>query len=278
MIHKESSLGHIVDAAKIVRGKGFDIVTNTKLQVVVASGLCGGFIDSIGFAAAGSAVGGVVGAAAGIIPAVFTFGLSVPVGGTIGAACGLLTGFSAGATVGTVSGGAIGYGVYTKRDAIRSIASKAKHEVGKKFGQAKEKVTKTAIAGKEKASALVQDKRFQVTAASATGGAVAVGANGAVAGLAAGGAVGAAVGMVPAIFTFGLSIPLFAAIGSGCGAAAGAVAGGSTGMLIGGAGGYGAYTHREAIGSSWEQTKSKMDEAAGSMRARLVAATGGTAQ
>jgi len=48
---------------------------------------------------------------------------------------------------------------------------------------------------------------------------------------------------VPAIFTFGLSIPVFAAVGGG----AGLCVGGATGALGGGAAGYGIYTKKAEI-------------------------------
>lgn len=93
---------------------------------------------------------------------------------------------------------------------------------------------------------------------------------------------------VPAVFTFGLSIPVFAAVGSGCGVVAGAAVGGAAGLVGGGATGYGAYTKREAIGRTVTNTMTKVDgcakytrEAASSsasyVRARLVGGTGGTA-
>ena len=58
-----------------------------------------------------------------------------------------------------------------------------------------------------------QDGHVQATCAGVAGGAAALGATGGATGLAAGSAVGAALGLVPAIFTFGLSIPVGAAIG-----------------------------------------------------------------
>jgi len=60
-----------------------------------------------------------------------------------------------------------------------------------------------------------QDGHVQATAAGVCGGAVALGATGGATGLTAGVVVGAALGVVPAIFTFGLSIPLGAVIGGG---------------------------------------------------------------
>jgi len=75
---------------------------------------------------------------------------------------------------------------------------------------------------------------------------VILGTGGAATGLVAGGVAGAAVGLVPAAFTFGLSIPFMAIIGGACGLTAGAAAGGTTGAIAG-AGGYKVYAKREDI-------------------------------
>merc|ERR1712039_816587 len=107
----------------------------------------------------------------------------------------------------------------------------------------KVKATQLAIRARE----IAKEKSFQVTAASAAGGAVTLGTTGGVAGLATGTVVGAAVGVVPALFTFGLSIPVFAAIGGTCGLVTGAAAGGTVGAVGGGAAGYGAFQNREQI-------------------------------
>lgn len=83
-------------------------------------------------------------------------------------------------------------------------------------------------------------ERRHVVMGGAGAGAVAGGTTGAGAGALA----GAAVGLIPALFTFGLSIPVFAVIGGGVGAAAG----GSTGAAAGGAAGYGGHKYRKEIG------------------------------
>jgi len=103
----------------------------------------------------------------------------------------------------------------------------------------------------------VADPKVQVTAAAAAGGAVSLGASGGVAGLAGGGALGAALGIVPAIFTFGLSIPVGAAIGAGTGLVVGTTAGGTVGLVGGGATGYGVYTKRKEIRTGAERAWSK---------------------
>merc|ERR1711971_1479405 len=72
--------------------------------------------------------------------------------------------------------------------------------------------------------------------------------------------VGGAVGIVPALFTFGLSIPIGAMIGGGAGLCVGAVGGSSAGAVTGGAVGYGAYSKRAEIGNAKTQAEKKADE------------------
>jgi len=86
------------------------------------------------------------------------------------------------------------------------------------------------------------DKKVQATAASAAGGAVALGATGGATGLTAGGAMGAAMGLIGAPFTLGLSIPIGALLGGGTGLVVGTAAGATAGAVGGGAAGYGGYT------------------------------------
>mmetsp|Transcript_114078 Transcript_114078/g.368529 ORF Transcript_114078/g.368529 Transcript_114078/m.368529 type:complete len:99 (+) Transcript_114078:254-550(+) len=81
--------------------------------------------------------------------------------------------------------------------------------------------------------------------ASAVGGAVTLGAGGGATGLVSGGVLGAAVGVLPAVFTFGLSIPVCAALGSGAGLCMGSAVGGTAGLVGGGAAGYRLYALRE---------------------------------
>merc|ERR1712136_299789 len=51
---------------------------------------------------AGLVSGSVIGAACGLIPAVFTFGLSIPIGAALGGGTGLVVGSSVGATAGAI--------------------------------------------------------------------------------------------------------------------------------------------------------------------------------
>lgn len=100
---------------------------------------------------------------------------------------------------------------------------------------------------KSQIASAASDPRVQVAAASGAGGAVVVGTGGAGVGLLAGGTVGVALGIVPAVFTLGLSIPVFGAIGAGCGAAAGGAVGGAVGFTGAGTIGYHAYAKRTEI-------------------------------
>merc|ERR1740138_1251691 len=94
----------------------------------------------------------------------------------------------------------------------------------------------------EKPLALARHPKFQCTTAGAAAGTLVCGA----AGGSTGTLVGAALGVVPAIFTFGISIPVGAAIGGGLGLCAG----GSVGAVGGGAAGYAGYTYRKELGES----------------------------
>eukprot|EP00929_Paragymnodinium_shiwhaense_P020426 TRINITY_DN13625_c0_g1_i1.p1 TRINITY_DN13625_c0_g1~~TRINITY_DN13625_c0_g1_i1.p1 ORF type:complete len:407 (+),score=80.71 TRINITY_DN13625_c0_g1_i1:136-1356(+) len=114
-----------------------------------------------------------------------------------------------------------------------------------------------AAAGSGKARAALSDAKVQATAVSAAGGAVAMGLSGGATGFVAGGSVGTAVGLVPALFTFGLSVPFCAAFGSGLGVCIGTTMGASFGAVSGGAAGYSIYVRRDELksGSSraWER-------------------------
>lgn len=118
--------------------------------------------------------------------------------------------------------------------AARNLASTAKAQAIETLEYGKEKAGEAVGVVKEAAA----DPR---TRATAVGGGVALGTAGGATGLVSGGAIGAAIGIVPAVFTFGLSIPVGAAIGSGVGVVAGSVIAGTTGFLGGGALGWSAY-------------------------------------
>lgn len=103
-----------------------------------------------------------------------------------------------------------------------------------------ETVTDASASLRSCISQLAQAPEFKVTVAAAAGGAVVLGTSGAVAGIVVGTIAGAAVGVVPAFFTFGLSIPFCALTGGGAGLCLGTATGSSTGLLLGGAAGIGA--------------------------------------
>jgi len=271
------------EAAALAKQKVAAAAGDRGVQVGVASAVGGGLVVGAGGAATGCAAGGAVGAAVGLLPALFTFGLSIPIGAFIGAGCGTVAGGAIGGTVGFTGAGAAGYGAYTKRaniknalavaraklraaldrtqNASKSLASKTKKKVVDScqagcqavkghmvdhYMKAREMVTPVVKSGKDNILKVLTNKEVQGTAASATGGAVALGTCGAAAGTVAGGTLGAAAGLLPALFTFGLSIPFFAVVGGGCGLLAGSTLGGATGVVAG-AGGYQTFTRRAAL-------------------------------
>merc|ERR1712232_1270431 len=116
----------------------------------------------------------------------------------------------------------------------------------------------------------VSNPSFRVTALSAGSGAVTMGAGAGLMGLTAGAGVGAAVGVVPAIFTFGLSIPIGAFIGGACGLCTGAVVGGGAGLVGGGAAGFYGYEHRDEINGAAECVMKQTSTYANALKDRAL--------
>jgi len=100
-----------------------NVASDPKAQAVGASAAGGAVVVGALGGAAGTVGGGVVGAAVGLPTALFTFGLSIPVCSVICGTLGGAGGTAVGSTVGLVGGGATGYGVYSKKDEIRSGAA-----------------------------------------------------------------------------------------------------------------------------------------------------------
>jgi len=129
------------------------------------------------------------------------------------------------------------------RAASHAALANARTTAVTKASDAKAKAKELSLATKDFAS----KKSVQTTAASAVGGAMAMGTGGAVTGAATGGIAGAAAGLPFALFTFGLSIPVGAVLGGGAGLVVGVTTGATAGAMGGGAAGYGAYQHRDEI-------------------------------
>jgi hypothetical protein len=121
---------------------------------------------------------------------------------------------------------------------------KTTRAVGDKLYNAKEETKRKAKNTADGLQVFVSDKRVQASAAGAGIGAATLGTAGATAGTAMGVAGGAMVGLVPALFTFGLSIPIGAIVGGGAGLCVGATAGTATGFVGGGVAGAAAYSYR----------------------------------
>jgi len=86
-----------------------------------------------------------------------------------------------------------------------------------------------------KATTFVQKPMVKAIVLSASGGAITLGAAGGATGLTVGTTFGAVVGVVPALFTCFLSIPVCAAAGGAVGACMGMLTGAGTGLIGGGA-------------------------------------------
>jgi len=285
-----------IEAALMAKKRTSEVAADRGFQVAAASAVSGGVVVGAGGAATGFFAGGALGAAVGVVPALFTFGLSIPVGAALGAGCGVAVGTTVGGATGFTGAGAIGYGAYVKRAEIAALHEKAVATAGLAKAKAvdtyqmamaakqrtQRKIVDTCVAvqrnllrraslakergvallgvaleksmkAKANAAKIACDKEVQATAASAAGGAALLGPPAAATGLFAGGAIGVAVGVVPALFTFGLSIPFCAVIGGGMGLVTGTTLGGTTGAIAGA----GVYKKREAIRSSAKDLSNK---------------------
>jgi hypothetical protein len=290
------------DALQGAKAKAASAISNRAVQVTAATAAGGAVLMGGASGVLGLALGVMSGASVGMIPALFTFGLSIPLFAAVGGGFGLFAGLPVGGTAGAVGGGATGYAAYTKRAEIKGLTDKgyaqaksttqtawagvvsgseaavkfagAKKDSAKtlalssvdaarqKVGEGRECASKRLAAAKAKGIELASDRSVQVGAVSAVGGAATCGTAGGVAGLCTGTVVGGAIGLVPALFTFGLSIPIGAAIGGSCGLVAGAATGGTAGLLGGGAAGYTIHARRDDIGDKVKGTISKVNDGA----------------
>lgn len=134
--------------------------------------------------------------------------------------------------------------------AARQLVGSAQAGAYQSYEYSKAKVSEIGDGLRE----VAHNPRSQVTAVSAVGGAVALGTGGGATGMLSGGAIGAACGLVPAVFTFGLSIPVCAAVGSSIGLCTGAAVAGTAGFLGGGTVGYHAYGSNEEGSKSLKES------------------------
>jgi len=250
-------------------GRAARVVNNPKLHALleeeedpealaaVILGLGGALCVGSAGAIVGVATGGTLGTVVGTVPALFTFGLSIPTGAVIGAVGGISLGAAAGGTGGfmgaAISGSAMAYyrrelrygAVYTVSrlsdihhvlvvrpvSAVRLTTRRLCTTVHDSADYTKAKAKSVGATVRDIAS----NSCIQATAVGAGVGAATLGTAGATCGVLAGGAVGVAVGLVPALFTFGLSIPIGALVGSGTGLCIGGAAGTAAGFAGGGA-------------------------------------------
>lgn len=282
--------------------------------VVLAGGGSAALLGAVG-GTFGTIAGAWTGATVGLVPAILTFGISIPMSAMVGGSIGAWTGGTAGSVTGMVGGSAAGRVMYAYRTEIRegvsvirvrvlNTVSAARQraagavertqtraiewssstrtrvsEVSAKLAEATvrareatgEAAETSAVRARElaeRAKYLALDKKVQATTVSAASGAMIMGTGGGVAGFLGGGAIGMAIGIVPAMFTFGLSIPIGAAVGSGWGLAVGTATGGAAGLVTGGATGYGVYTRRDEISSGATEAWTKVGTLAESVRER----------
>jgi len=165
-------------------------------------------------------------------------------------------------------------------DSVKEFKTKILKEEEAKRGivamvfRAKDFALNVAGSAKTKGASIVSRARdhpsFRVSAASAVVGTVAGAVTGAGAGTVVGSVAGIVVGMGPAIFTFGMSIPISAGVGGGIGLCVGTVTGATAGALAGGAAGYTGFTHRGKLESGGSKLWEKANTAAEALGIRKM--------
>jgi len=291
----EKALALQKSTVTMVKHPHFQTVTVSTAAGAITFGAVGG--------AFGCAGGVVVGGAVGVVPALFTFGTSIPIGAVIGGFLGTSAGVATAGTTGACAGGAAGHGVYLYRANIKDGAMKVRMITTGKANKFTVLVTTTATSTKEqimehalttkaklstfattssiRTKQIANNPRVQVTAASAAGGA----AVGGVGGGAVGAGAGALVGLPAALFTFGLSIPFCATVGGAVGATAGA----TTGAAAGGTVGFTSHKYKKEISDGarsvfgrararTNQIKAKAVDSVSHAKRVLVGGTGGTSE
>jgi len=143
----EAIKSSIASRAKAAKDKGVELVSDKSAPVIAAFMACGAAVVGTGGAAIGMLLGGVVGAAMGVVPAIFTFGLSIPIAAALGACGGLVLGGAIGTAMGVVAGGVGGCGAYTNRAKIASLIRKVEAKGQQGLGKGK------AVASEAKAKA-----------------------------------------------------------------------------------------------------------------------------
>eukprot|EP00930_Biecheleria_cincta_P063296 TRINITY_DN48823_c0_g1_i1.p1 TRINITY_DN48823_c0_g1~~TRINITY_DN48823_c0_g1_i1.p1 ORF type:complete len:493 (-),score=64.84 TRINITY_DN48823_c0_g1_i1:370-1812(-) len=233
--------------------------------------------------ASGLAAGSAFGATIGMVPSMFTLGLSIPAGAVLGGGAGLCSGALVSSGMGAIGGSAVGILVDVHKGELcdgilylQGTVQKSKEYVLLKIKAAN--VSASGHSLRRKVTDIVTSRKFHVVAASATAGAAVLGTTGAAAGTLLGSMAGAAVGIIPAAFTFGLSIPLGAVLGGGTGLMAGATTGVGTGLAAGTAAGYSGYAYRNEIkalcqrlrGTSPDEVENKLFAGHATIPARIA--------
>jgi len=143
-------------------------VVDKKFQATAGSATAGAVTMGAAAGGTGLVAGGAIGGALGVVPAIFTFGLSIPIGAAIGAGMGLVMGTSAGSVAGAVGGGVTGRVVYTNKEAIGQALEDVKQKAADTRKQVQDKVQETTTQWRNRKN----DKTEPATSAVAAKGAV----------------------------------------------------------------------------------------------------------
>jgi len=137
-----------VQLAKAKSSEALTFATTTRVGVTSSSAVAGAVVGGTSCGAFST----VAGAAVGIVPAIFTFGLSIPAGAMLG----LCAGSAVGGSTGAVGGGLIGYGGFTHRKAISEGVQSSWGKVSTTTENLKTKTFTCAVDAKESVKSIVR--------------------------------------------------------------------------------------------------------------------------
>jgi len=112
-------------ALAMLRRRGRSVAKDGQLRATALGVAAGAALGGSGAGALGLVAGGSFGAVCGLLPALVTFGVSVPTGAILGGTTGLVTGAAAGGAAGAVGGGIVARVGWVRRSQLERSANAA---------------------------------------------------------------------------------------------------------------------------------------------------------
>jgi len=153
----KTSAESVSSAGSSVLNGTLTLLKNPEFQTVTLSTAGGAIVLGTIGGAFGCVSGLVIGSGTGLVPALITFGLSVPIGGMLGGGLGAVSGIMLGSASGATAGGCTSYIAYRFHAEIRDGVLYVTTSVSKGASYTKDKVTVTAMKVRSAAQTTICD-------------------------------------------------------------------------------------------------------------------------